>query len=198
MACGLRYIGLGDSPATLADLYGMSVSSSKRVINMFLDAVDFNETLPELQVKLPDATDPNALDDLARRWMNVSQAYGLLQNHLGALDGWLPRVEMPWDVSNQTDYFSGHYQCHGYNVQAMCDLDLLFLYYSVAAPGKTNDIRAFGWCSKLHEWLEALPPQYFISADGAYPLSRRILIPFGGAEASPEHNRTYTIITCHN
>ena len=41
MACGLRFLALNDSPQTLSDLYGMSVSSAKRVINMFLDAVDY-------------------------------------------------------------------------------------------------------------------------------------------------------------
>ena len=42
MACGLRFLGINDTPETLADLYGMSVSSARRVINMFLDAVDYN------------------------------------------------------------------------------------------------------------------------------------------------------------
>ena len=110
-------------------------------------------------------------------------ACGLLNYHLGAIDGWLPRTEMPWDVTNQTDYFSCHYQCYRLNVQVMCDPDLLFLYVAVAAPGKTNDIHAFGWCYTLHAWLEALPEEYFILADNAYPLSRRVLIPFSGSEA---------------
>jgi len=110
--------------------------------------------------------DHEALHDLAERWENRSTAFGLMNNHLGALDGWLPRTEMPRDVSNQTDYFSGHYQCYGLNVQAMCGPDLEFLYVAVVAPGRTNDIRAFGWCENLHRWLESLPEQYFISAVG--------------------------------
>ena len=66
MACGLRFLALNDSPQTLSDLYGMSVSSAKRVINMFLDAVDFNDTFEPLQVKLPDPTDLDALHDWPR------------------------------------------------------------------------------------------------------------------------------------
>ena len=46
---------------------------------------------------------------------------------------------MPRGVSNQADYFSGHYQAYGLNIQAMCDPDLLFLYVAVAGPGKIND-----------------------------------------------------------
>ena len=176
--CGLRYVGLGDSPATLADLHGISEPSSKRAINMFLDAVDCNEDLPELQITLPNPTDTAALNDLSHRWNSVSTAYNLFPHHLGALDGWLPRTEKPRDVTNKSDYFSGHYQCYGLNVQAMCD-------------PKTNDIRAFGWCNGLHKWLDALPDEYHISADNAYPLSRRILIPFSAAAASDRWNRVY-------
>ena len=140
MAMGLRFLGLGSAIPDLADLYGVSVDSARRVINIFLDAIYFNIECPELQIRLPDPTDIDALHDLASRWASVSTIFGLFNNALGALDGWLPRTEMPGDVPNQTDYFSGHYQCYGLNVQAMCDPNLLFLYVSVAAPGKVNDI----------------------------------------------------------
>ena len=121
----------------------------------------------ELQVKLPDASDHNALRELAQKWSDVSTA-DLFKYNLGCLE-WLPWTDMPKDVPpNQTDYFSGqqHYQCYGLNVQAMCDPDLLFLYVAVAAPGKVNDIPVFGGrCTNLLDWLEALPPQYYIMTD---------------------------------
>ena len=66
----------------------------------------------------------------------------------------------------------GTISAYGLNVQAMCGPDLEFLYVAVVAPGRTNDIRAYGWCENLHRWLESLPEQYFISADNAYPISR--------------------------
>ena len=191
LACGLRFVGLGSTIPDLADLYGMSTSSARRVINMFLDSVDYNTACAELQVELPDPNDIDALKDLAGRWSSVSTVYGLLNHNLGCIDGWLPRTEMPGDVSNQNDYFSGHYQCFGLNVQALCDPDLLFLYVSVAAPGKVNDIRAFRRCDGLLDWLEALPPEFYIIGDNAYPLSRRVLIPFSGSEYYEEANRTY-------
>jgi len=58
---GLRFTGLGSTIFDLADLYGMSESSVQRCVNMFLDAIDFNTDLAELQIKLPDPTDLNAL-----------------------------------------------------------------------------------------------------------------------------------------
>ncbi len=40
---------------------------------------------------------------------------------LGAIDGWLAFTEKPYNASNQVNHDSGHYQCYGMNVQAMCD-----------------------------------------------------------------------------
>ena len=40
MACGLRFQGLDNNIPDLKDTYGMSKSSVKQVINMFLAAVD--------------------------------------------------------------------------------------------------------------------------------------------------------------
>ena len=115
-----------------------------------------------------------------------------MDGHIGALDGWIPRMEKPRGVSNTADYFSGHYQMYGLNIQAMCDPDLIFLYSAIAAPGKTNDIRAFSRLQRFTEWLEGLPDQFFISADNAYPLSRVILIPFEAPEyIAHEHNRIF-------
>jgi hypothetical protein len=41
-----------------------------------------------------------------------------------------------------------------------------------------------------------LPEQYFCSADAAYPLSRKILTPFGGADANEELSVEHTTIIC--
>ena len=130
------------------------------------------------------------LANLAQRWSSISTSYGLFDGHIGALDGWLAQTERP-HVSNQADYFSGHYQCFGLNIQALCDPDLIFNYVCIAAPGKTNDVRAFGRCTGLVDWLDNLPDQYFISGDNAYILSKKILIPFNGPEVFNETNRTY-------
>ena len=178
LACGLRFLGLGENPPGLADTYGMSVSSAKRVIRMFLNAVDYNTTCPDLQVVLPDPNDRVELDKLADEWEGVSTGGNVLSGHLGALDGWLPRTEAPRDVNNQGDYWSGHYQCFGLNCQALCDPDLLYMFFCVSAPGKCNDNRAFGRCKGLKEWLAALPDEYFVGGDNAYTVTRKLLTPF--------------------
>jgi hypothetical protein len=131
MACGLCFLGIGSNIADIADLYHMSTSSARRVVNMFLDAIDYNSQCKELQVELLDPSKIEELEDLAGKWVRVLLAYQLMNGFLGAIDGWLPRTEMPYDVSNQVNYFSGHYQCYGLNVQAVCDPDLIFLLWEL-------------------------------------------------------------------
>ena len=191
VGCGLRYLGLGSNVYDLSQIYGISDSSVHRCINSFLDAIDFNTDCKELQIGLPDPTSKGQLRELDDKWRKVSTAHGLMGGFLGAIDGWLPRIEMPREVDNQVDYFSGHYQCYGLNIQAMCDPDLIFMFLSVTAPGKVNDVRAFHRCNILLDWLEALPNENFIGGDNAYPISQKVLIPFSGSEALDDDNLTY-------
>ena len=188
---GLQALGQGHNKAALADIFGFSDSTVVHAQKMFVDAIDFNDTCRELKVSLPNPNNLDELHELATKWQEVSTAFGLLNGFLGAIDGWLPRTKRPSGVDNPADYFSGHYQCYGLNVQAICDPDLLFLFFEIAAPGKVNNVRAFSRCADLLQWLENLPHEYFLGGDNAYPLSRRVLIPFSGGEVHNETNRTY-------
>ncbi len=191
LASGLEHYGEGSTIRSMAHSYGVSESSMRKMVDMFVGAIITNTSCEELRIQLPDPSSPKQLRDLAQRWSEVSSAYTLFDGYLGSLDGLLQRTEMPFDVTNQVDYFSGHYQCYGLNMQAMSDPDLVFMYAACAAPGKVNDNRAFQRCEGLVSWIDALPDQYFVGADNAYPLSRKLLIPFSGAESSIEHHRTY-------
>ena len=182
---GLRFLG-GEFPKGLRDLYGISTSSVKRIIELFLTAV---VNCDELALRVPITQDD--LEKGARDFTNISGAHGIYHGAIGAIDGWLCCTNMPMDVINSADYFSGHYNRYGFNVQAICDANLRFIYMSIAAPGKTNDNRAFGRLSELRKWLDGLPDEYFIIGDGAYTLSNRILIPFSGAQKHTTHNRTF-------
>ena len=84
------------------------------------------------------------------------------------------------DVPNPVDYFSGHYFRFGFNVQAMCDSHLRFLYVAVAAPGRTNAARVFKHLDKFHSSLRTLGPENFIVGDKAYPIIDKVIIPFSG------------------
>ena len=77
------------------------------------------------------------------------------------------------------------------NIQAMCDPDLVCMYVAVAGPGKINDSRAFSCCTGLIEWFETLPDWCFVSADNAYPPTRKMLVPHNATELLSEYHRTY-------
>ncbi len=94
------------------------------------------------------------------KWNKLSTSFGLMYGHVTALDGWLAQTDKPFGIPNASDYFSRHYQCFGYNCQAMCGPNLAFYYFAVCVPGKTNDICAFDWCSDLIVWLNNLPDDY--------------------------------------
>jgi hypothetical protein len=166
----------GGRVADIVRIYGISPGSGNRIIDKCLHAI-VNSDHKMLAIVLPDPTDTVALYNLARRWEDLSTSSGIMRGHLAALDGWLADTDMPKDVSNQSDYFSGHYKCYGLNVQAVVGPNLEFLFICVAGPGKTSDTRAFGRCSDLIEWLEALPDEFFISADNGYIISRKVLTP---------------------
>ena len=104
---GLQSLGQGHNKAALADIFGYSDSTIVRARKMFIDAIDFNTTCRELQVRLLDTNNLDELHKLAGKWQEVSTAFGLLNGFLGAIDGWLPRTKRPSGVDNPADYFSG-------------------------------------------------------------------------------------------
>jgi hypothetical protein len=191
MACGLHFLGLDSNIPDLKDTYGMSKSSVKQVINMFLATVDNNTDRSELQIKLLDPADVFEHNKLASKFAKISLQYQLMDGWLGVIDGWLACTEKSYNTSNQVNYYSGHYQFYGINVQAMCGPNLIFLFLGIAAPGKVNNMRAFSRCDQVLKWLEALSLEYYIAGDNAYTLSQKVLIPFSGAKKYDEVKGTF-------
>ena len=74
LAAGLQFHELGSTVLDPADIYGLSVPSTKHILNMFLDVIDHNDILPKFQVKLPDPNDLDAVHDLAQQWADVLTA----------------------------------------------------------------------------------------------------------------------------
>ena len=79
----------------------------------------------------------------AAEWHKKSTAFGVFHDCVGAIDGWLCCIYKPKNVDNTAHCFSGHYQRHGVNVQAVVDANLCFIHFGVIGPGRTNDARAF-------------------------------------------------------
>ena len=90
-----------------------------------------------LDIKLP--SDSDEINSTAEGFPWKSTGGGAMNGCVGALDGFLLRIKAPSQEEcrgNVSTYYSGHYCCYGVNVQAMCDSECCFLYFSVAAPGK--------------------------------------------------------------
>ena len=102
---------------------------------------------------------------------------------IGAIDGWLLLIQVPpaTHVGNVKTYFLGHYQRHGFNIQAIVDHLGRFLFIAVAAPGSQPDVNAFNRTS-LHALLMNLPLGYFLLGDNAYKPSEYLVPIFGGAD----------------
>ena len=101
VCCGLRFMG-GEKIKSIIDIYGFSLSTGYRLVDKFLETVD--ELLhADLSIDLLPRTYEEKLK-LAREWKELSSANGILDGHLGALDGWFVITNMPWDVTNLTDY----------------------------------------------------------------------------------------------
>ena len=169
----------GEYPKSLEDIFGFPYSSTNRVIDLFLNAVRECDD-PRMAVKLP--VTPEDLAATTDYWKKISSAGDLFHGLLLCIDGWLCCTQYPSDVDNPGDHFSGHYQCHGLNVQAACDAHLRFWYLSTIAPGKTNNCCAFNRCLMLRKWLSSLPGIYFMGGYNAYTCTRKLLIPYGNAE----------------
>jgi hypothetical protein len=185
VAAGLRWLG-GEPYKSLANIFHFSRSSARRVVARFMDAV-----IETLQICLP--TTDIELEAVATGWTQKSSAQGCYHGLVLALDGYLSVRTVPdkSECRNAADFFSGYKKIPALNVQAAVDHMLRFRYVAVAAPGKTNDGRAYQKCLGLRQWLAELDPKYYICADNAYPLSNKILIPFKGAQAIAVYNSSY-------
>jgi hypothetical protein len=91
------------------------------------------------------------------------------------------------EAANVHQFFSGHYQRMGLNVQGLVDCHLCFLYAGVLAGGRTSDYKAYQK-STLLNWIENPPPMYFVAVDDAYVCTEHLLTPFCGNNCSIPEN----------
>ena len=70
VGCGLRFLG-GELQKSCEDIFGFSKESTRRVINLFLDAVDECD-YPRMDVRLPSTE--TELRTTASDWMRLSSA----------------------------------------------------------------------------------------------------------------------------
>ena len=176
VAAGLRWLG-GDDMKSIEDTFHISLSSAQRIVNRFLQAVvdcDHQDCVIELP---PD----DQLEAIAQEWSKLSTAGGSMFGCVLAVDGFLsPRLQP--NVESSRDYYTDRKSIYCLNIIAAVDHLGRFRFFAVAAPGGTNDVRAYWRCHVLKEWIDRLKDisdgRYYVTADNAFPWSNELLIPF--------------------
>jgi hypothetical protein len=174
--CLMRYLA-GGSYLDICTLVSIPHSTFYYILWKTCDAIN---DCPQLEFSLP-CTEAE-LNEASAGFEGIS-CQGIMRGCIGAIDGWLCPIQSPPTsvVGNVKTYFSGHYQRHGFNIQAIVDHLGRFLYIAVAAPGSQPDINAFNRTC-LHSILSQLPLGFFILGDNAYKPSEYLVPIFGGAD----------------
>jgi len=104
---------------------GLAKSTSYSCLHCGLNTVNNTKALAITFPKLPSELQKSAADFAAK------SHGGELNGCIAALDGWLCRIQVPTasETMNKSSYFSGHYQCHGLNVQAACNAACRFFLF---------------------------------------------------------------------
>jgi DDE superfamily endonuclease len=76
------------------------------------------------------------------------------------------------------------------NIQAVCEVNTCFIFFSVAAPGKSSDQAALEKTS-LHSIKFKLPLGLYIIGDAAYSVSDQMLVPFTGPNCQNPNKDAY-------
>lgn len=179
-AIGLRWLA-GGRFADIRDWAGISDPSYWRCRDLFLDAVIAADVLA---IKWP--TTMNELKEVALGF-EMKSTNGVFTKCVGALDGMIAPSEQPKGVDNPRAYFSGHYQMMGYNIQAVCDAHLRFIYIATAGPGGMPDVNAIQEIS-LQDLIANLPAGFHVMGDAAYLQSEQLLIPYSGSQRADRAN----------
>ena len=187
VAIGVRYLA-GDSYNALNDIANISTRSVYRLKHRFIWAISKCESL---RIKLPDTA--TQWEQVRCGFENIS-SNGLFRGCVGAIDGFFAPIQQPRVADsngNPMSFMSGHYGMFGLNCQAVCDAREKFLFFGVVAPGKTNDVVAFDYCTKLKEVISTLPYGLFLIGDAAYTSNERLMIPFIGSQCSDAVNDAF-------
>jgi hypothetical protein len=187
VAIGIRYLA-GEPYTALNDIANISTTSVYRLRNRFIAAL---LKVDAMKIKIPDSAEE--WEAVRRGFENIS-CDKLFRGCVGAIDGFFAPIQQPRveDANgNPMSFMSGHYGMFGLNCQAVCDARERFLFFGVVAPGKTNDVIAFEYCSHLKEVIANLPYGLFLVGDAAYTCTERMLTPMTGSQRLDPVNDAY-------
>lgn len=133
-------------------------------------------------------------DDFEQKWN--------MPNCLGSLDGKHVRIKCP---ANAGSLYYNYKRYHSIILMAASDANYRFTYIDVGSPGADGDVNVFSRTEFGKNILEDtplldLPPNapingddmpYFFIGDDAFPLTRRIMKPYGTANTLTNDQRIF-------
>ena len=182
----LRWLA-GGSFLDICPLVGISKSAFYETLWRAIYAI-FSSKHHELDnIHFPQTFDE--CTDAAAGFESISHC-SAIRNCVSAIDGYLLKIQTPSsaEVGNVRSYFSGHYQCHGVNIQAACDHLCRFTFIGVAGPGVMPDRDAIHQIS-LGDLIDRLPIGFVCIGDAAYtPTEHLAPIYFGNASKKKRYD----------
>jgi hypothetical protein len=186
LLCLLWYLA-GGNPQQIRDRAQCSRATFYVVVWRVMDAI---HRLPQMKITRPRNIE--GLNELRRGFTSISTK-GIMDGCVGAIDGYLCTINPPPPESVQnkvTEYWSGHYKEYGLNCQAMCDSFCCFTSFNIMAPGRSHDWPAYA-ATELKNWVDNLPPTYFVVADNAYKGTDKLVVPFQGQQRGNIDNSNF-------
>jgi len=158
--CAIRWLA-GASYSDIQYKVGILKASFYRIVWATIRIINQCENL---EIKFPQ-TNAQCLE-LAEGFRPLNEK-GAIKGCVGAMDGWLLKIFTPPKnaVGNVCSFFSGHYQCYGLNIQAVCNHHCHFLYIAIVGPGVMNDNQAYKEKVdgvSLSDLIEHLPRGFYI------------------------------------
>ena len=139
---GLQFLK-GERTQDIRDWAGILTSSYHCCCNLFINKILMER---ELDIIIPQTT--RKIDKVTFGFKEESNKGDIpvFTRCVGVIDGILVQICRPINVDNPNDYFSGHYDVMGINIQAICNHNCQLLYIATAGPGDMPDIATTKEC----------------------------------------------------
>ena len=191
--------------ASYLDLEVIFKISSQSIYTIFHDVLSnwiCNDDIIKIEF-YNQATDLNQMKETALCFANGS-SNGIMGGCIGALDGWLVKMNCPSIKKDNVQNVSNFYSRKGFfalNVQVIVDKHKQVLWHSIKCNGAEHDSSAFKVTSlykiltKKYQWF--IENGLYLVGDSAYALRPFLITPFDNAKAGTKEDAfNYHLSSC--
>lgn len=178
----LQYMGTEESMSSIGQRFGVTLSHTHNIIHDLLSSIF--PLISSEYIKWPSH----------EQFVTIGSGFQLKSPLLpaviaGAIDSCEVHIITPKE--DPSSYFNRkHY--HSIKLQAIVDNNGIFIDIFIGWPGRSHDARAFT-NSPIYNYLEsnnnALPHDFFIIGDSAYPIKQYLLTPYKHLAATHQQRR---------